>query len=290
STANGLNVGAWHPFATSNGFGGGPRSTRLRELFAGDRVFSVEDMIRDVHRDTVTPPLRDFVALVLAVIAEDGAPNRQIDEAARVLQEWDGQTRTDSPGFPLAAAVLKTIQSTLNESWHMDRSLQYGGGWSGLSAMFRDLTAEHARTGKGPQSVEERQWLLNTLQKAIQLDMVKNPEWEPAGIVHRMPYQHNNTLGSLAPEFDLNTPPLLSASSHTIWSQRGETYVQIVDHAAVDRSLAFLPPGISEDPASPHYADQMTYWQEGSLRTAPLSRYAVEAIKESVTRLEYGGP
>ncbi len=292
STANGLNVGAWHPFATTNGYGGGPRSMRLRELFAGDRVFSINDIITDVHRDTVTPALRDFVTLVLAVIKEDSEKielDKAILEAAQRLKAWDGRSRTDSPNFAMANAVLTVIQSAMTKSWHMDRTLQYGGGWSGLSAMFRELMAHHRKTGKGPEKTDQREWLLDTLEKATKLDIVDNPGWDPSGIIHSMPYQNNNTLGSLAPEHDLDSPPMLSGSTHTIWSQRGETYVQIVDHSNVDRSLAFLPSGISEDPSSPHYEDQTIYWQEGTLRAAPLSRYAVESLKESVTKLKYPG-
>ena len=124
----------------------------------------------------------------------------------------------------------------------------------------------------------------------MQSDAAKNPGWQKTGMIQLMPYQDNSTLGSVAPEYDMKSPPLLSASSHTIWSQQGETYVQIVDHANIDRSLAFMPPGISENPDSPHYADQMTYWKNGTLRSAPLSRSAVERIKESTTQLQYDGP
>ena len=162
-----------------------------------------------------------------------------------------------------------------------------------LRKMFRDLTTEHRRTGKAPQSEEIRKWLMDNLTTAMHSDKVQNPGWGPSGMILSMPYQHNthrnNIRRSLAPEYDLKSPPLLSASSHTIWSQQGETYGQIVDHSDVDSSLAFLPPGISEDSYSPHYKDQMTNWETGTLRAAPLSRPAVQAIQKYVRRLNYNG-
>ena len=67
----------------------------------------------------------------------------------------------------------------------------------------------------------------------------------------------------------------------TVWSPPGETYVHIVDFADVDNSLALLPPGNSENPDSPHFNDQIDIWEKGELRPAPISREAVEKIRES---------
>ena len=112
-----------------------------------------------------------------------------------------------------------------------------------------------------------------------------------AGIVRRLPYQDvpegygAERFGSLAREYDLDSPPLRSPLTQTIWAQEGNSYSQIVDLADLDRSLSMLPPGISEDPASPHFKDQMDLWAEGEYHPAPLSRKGVEAIRESARRL-----
>lgn len=45
--------------------------------------------------------------------------------------------------------------------------------------------------------------------------------------------------------------------------------------------------GISEDPTSPHYFDQVDLWVRGATRPAPLSRDAVLAYAESVQRIVY---
>lgn len=46
----------------------------------------------------------------------------------------------------------------------------------------------------------------------------------------------------------------------------------VVDFSNLGRSLGVYPGGESEDPASPHYDDQMKTWTEG--RYLPLYYYA----------------
>ncbi len=289
STANGLPVGAWHPYTTCHGFGGGPRSWRLRELFKGDRVFSVEDIIEDIHKDSVTVAVRDYQRLMLAIFDEDGVPD-ELKERAEMLRNWGGKMLTDSPGFPLAWALLDVIQSSLGGGeWHLDKRLGYATGWSGFLQMFRAQTKELDENGKTPQEASARAWFSEALAEAWARPEVLNPPWTAEGIPLEMPYQDNGGWGSLAPEHDMDSPPMRAPSMPTIWSQPGECYVQLVDFSDLDKSMAFLPPGISERPDSPHYTDQVDIWANGQFRAAPISRDAVEAIRESSAALEYEG-
>ena len=102
-----------------------------------------------------------------------------------------------------------------------------------------------------------------------------------------MPYQNNlDGLGSLHPPYDVKVPGLDCVTVETIWSQKGNSYVQIVDLANVDDSMSLLPPGVSEDPASPHFKDQLDLWVDGQLHPAPLMRQAVEKYRESSLTLD----
>ena len=54
-----------------------------------------------------------------------------------------------------------------------------------------------------------------------------------------------------------------------------------------------MAPGISEDPESPFYLNQMDLWVNGMTHPAPLSREAVEAVRVSAQTLSvvgYDGP
>ena len=94
--------------------------------------------------------------------------------------------------------------------------------------------------------------------------------------------------GSFDPAADLSSPPLQCPLVQTIWSQEGNSYCQIVDLADIDSSRALLAPGISEDPQSPHHADQVPIWAEGGFRSAPLGREAVEKISRASKFIPYG--
>jgi penicillin amidase len=52
----------------------------------------------------------------------------------------------------------------------------------------------------------------------------------------------------------------------------------VADLADVDRSMAVLPTGQSGNPVSPHWNDQAPLWIGGTLRPAPVTRKAVEAV------------
>jgi hypothetical protein len=115
------------------------------------------------------------------------------------------------------------------------------------------------------------------------------------GEVHAMPWQENGPLRFPAIDSTLNrvSPPLTCGQIGTIWSQKGNSYTQIVDLADIDNSRSVLPPGISEDPKSPFHWDQVPLWVKGTTHAAPLSRKRVEALAVSSRTLAviaYEGP
>ncbi len=288
-TANCLPFGAWHPFVTCDGVGGGPRSWRVKELFEGDRVFSVEDFVNEIHRDSVSVGVRDFAALALAIVDEDGCESETVSKAAEELRRWDGKMLTDSPGFGLANSILELILKSLaGADWHADRAMRYATGWGEFLSMLRGHKRELDSNGSTPKEAKLRAWFVETLKQACEWPESSDPPWDAAGMVHEMPYQNNGWFGSLAPELDQASPPLRSPITQTLWSQRGESYDQIVDLSDVDRSLAFTPPGNSERPESAHFLDQAEFWKSGTLHPAPISREGVEKIRESLVVLKVG--
>ena len=216
------------------------------------------------------------------MVEEDGTTNPETVRAVEALKAWDFRLLTDAPAYPLARSVLDVLQAQADTGTpFQDR---YADRWNGLVWLLKDLGREFHNTGQTPQTPEVRRWLTESLQTAV---TARSPEHRPP-VTHRMPYQDNlSRLGSVAADYDLVSPPLQCPATQTIWSQAGETYVQIVDLADLDRSLSLLPPGVSEDPDSLHATDQLPAWVEGTLHSAPMTRPAVEANQESVIRLAY---
>ena len=84
---------------------------------------------------------------------------------------------------------------------------------------------------------------------------------------------------------NLALPRLKTQDGSTVLSQRAQAYTQFVPLHDVDASLSILPPGQSEDPASPFRFSTYALWAQAQLHPAPLSRKASEAIMASVRDL-----
>jgi penicillin amidase len=320
TTANHLVAGSWYPYLVGAGRGDGPRSLRLREILSADpaRKFSVRDFVTDIHQDSINPILRDAVLLARAVVAAERDGDPDIGRALAALEGWDFRLSTQAAAYPVARAMLAAIEGRKLAGTPLEA--RYGEGWNGVSVMFKELMPRFRATGQPPADPVVRAWLKAALRDGFRsrgygANEAETTGWMrpggtradsgPApgaaapsgdtrlGIVRRLAYQDipegygAERFGSLAPELDLTSPPLRSPLTQTIWAQEGGSYSQIVDLADPDRSLSKLPPGISENPSSPHFKDQMDLWASGEFHAAPLSRKAVEAIQESSRRLEY---
>lgn len=284
-TANQLPAGSWYPYPLGPARGIGPRAERLAEIFSREGKFSVEDFITEVHRDAVNPALRDFVILALAVMDEEGNTDPQLDEALTILREWDYQLQVDRPAYTVASGILTALETEgVAQIWKMG----YAGTEEGPSYMFRELMPRFRETGEAPDDPQLRAWLKEYLIKGIALAPSFDADVKNGGHIHTMPYQDSwMGLGSFAPEHDLQSPPLKVAAIQTIWSPVGQNYAQIVDFSDLDRSQSLNPPGISENPSSRHFNDQLGIWSRGELHPAPISRAGVEKYQESTTRLVY---
>ncbi|MFP6837561.1 MAG: penicillin acylase family protein, partial [Pseudomonadales bacterium] len=287
-TANQLPAGSWYPYPLGPARGIGPRAERLSEIFSREGKFSVEDFLTEVHRDSVNPTLRDFVILALAVMAEDGAADPVLEEALAKLEAWDFRLAVDQPAYSMASGILKALETEgVAEIWKMG----YAGTEEGPSYMFREFMPQYRETGKVPQNPELRAWLKEYLLKGIALAPSFDADVTNGGHIHSMPYQNNWLgLGSFAPEHDLDSPPLEVSAIQTLWSPVGQNYAQIVDFSDLDLSQSLNPPGISENPSSPHFKDQLEIWSRGELHPAPITRAGVEKVRESTTWLVYAPP
>ena len=266
--ANNAPVGKWYPHAIFRN-GDTARSWRLREILSSRPVFSPGDFLSHVHRDSVNPLVREFIRFALGVVREDGVPLDE--EKLRRLESWDGRCLVDAPAWPLVETIARRIPRSLRGS---PLAARYGGGTAGVSWLLKEL----ARDENLLKDPSVREWLRTSLRKVFEGGRGRGDAAPPSKLL----YQDNlEGFGSLRPEADLAVPPLQCVLVPTIWSQLGNSYTQVVDLADVDRSLSMLPPGISEDPSSPHSRDQVGLWQRGEAHPAPITRAAVERVARS---------
>ena len=293
SHANNLPVGSWYPYDLAIGTGGtghSSRSLRLVQLLSGEKLFSVESFESDVHRDDVHADVAALFPVARRVALEEGVPNQQVQRLLDELEDWDLRYRADQPTYPAAMALGGALLTPYRSSPLNDR---LGGGGGGISHLARLIQDQFGGTETTPTDPEVRDYLMAWLELAGK-NLAEGKNAGPAPVngqsreIHKMPYQQQGPmkLPVLQPEFNLESPPLMCGQSGTIWSQKGNSYTQIVDLADVDDSRAVLPPGISEDPESPFRANQVQIWAAGGTRPAPLSRARVEEMAASSITLE----
>lgn len=279
SHANNLPVGSWYPYDLGIGTGGtghSARSLRLVELLTGNHRYSVQSFESEVHRDDVHAAVAALFPIARRLAERDGAADVNLRTLLDALKDWDLRYQAGRPSYPAAMALAEALLPPYRRS---RLGARLGGGEGGITHLARLLKKQFGDGTAGLPSEPDvisylRDWLENaaeTLARSGRSRMVE---------IHRMPYQQNGPLQlpALDEGLELVSPPLACGQVGTIWSQLGNSYTQIVDLADPDNSRAVLPPGISEDPDSPFYADQMDLWVRGATRPAPLSRAAVELL------------
>ncbi len=279
SHANNLPVGSWYPHdlgISTGGVGHTARSLRLVQLLEPRSRWSPNDFESLLHRDDTHAAVAALLPAARRVAAEDAPSEAAVTGILEATRDWDLRFRSSQPTYRYALALAGALlpayrRAGLNE--------MLGGGEGGITHLARLVAARGDET---PQTTRVREYLVNWLRTAFDMARTGGPE------VHAMPYQQNGPLGfpSLDPAADLVSPPLECGEVSTIWSQKGNSYTQIVDLADIENSRSMLPPGISEDPESPFHADQVPLWVAGTTHPAPLSRARVVELSSSRVLLQ----
>ena len=297
-SANHMPVGSWYPYdlGLASGAGAGPRATRLRQLLAGDRVFSPEEFETDIHRDNVNPVVAMLLPVARKVVGEDGVKDPQVLKVLAALEDWDMHFDAAHPAYWTAMVLSDMVPKAYRRTNLRDRLTC---GMSGASHLARLVGERFSRDGATPQDPDVRAYLIDWLRITGELAEARGISREdgtdPEPHRRVMPYQASERISfpSVKPELDFVSPPLTCGQTQTIWSQNGNSYTQIVDLSDLDNSRAVLSPGISEDPESRFYLNQKEIWLKGTTHPAPLSRHAVEAVAVSgcnLTAMPYVGP
>jgi uncharacterized protein (TIGR03437 family) len=204
------------------------------------------------------------------------------------LKSWDLHYRADRATYPAAMALAATMVTPYRRS---PLNSRLGGGEGGISHLARLIQAQYGEGTAVPADPDVRDYLVAWLQAAAvdlqQRGGTRPPADGESREFHSMPYQKNGPLQFpvIDSRLDLTSQALACGQVGTIWSQLGNSYTQIVDLADVDNSRTVLPPGNSEDAASPHHTDQMDLWVRGTTHPAPLARQKVQEIAESTLTL-----
>lgn len=284
ASANHLPVGDWYPHSLTIGTGGtghNPRSMRLYELLDNQDGFTFAGF-SEIHRDNVSAIAREFLILA-AILLERNSLSQNSSRFLSAFDGWDYRLVEYSRVSDLAETLVQVMHRSLRSNTATALlASKYGGGHAGNIYLLRSVLAEFERSGTLPDEEEVTIWVNQVLETAAASIRKNAPQKGPQVMI----YQANlEGFPSIYPDANRYMPYLATTSANTIWSQLGNSYTQVVDLSDINNSRAFLPPGVSEDPRSHHFFDQVELWATGETRPAPLSRDEVIKYVESVETL-----
>lgn len=227
------------------------RGARALELLSSDTSVTVQEML-DYATD-VKPFGIDRWLAALDRALQDATPSAAAQAAHRALMAWDGRLTRDSPealdyvlwrqqlAIDLGDTRLAALRDELDPWYRIAEGLRMpmarldDAQLAALAEAFEKSVARQARAG-----TSDARWG----------DVFRVGRGEVSWPVggggdDKLGITTLRTMGYGPPRED-----------GTRWGVRGQTSTQVVELSRPIRSWGYLPIGESDDPASPHYADQ----------------------------------
>jgi penicillin amidase len=212
-----------------------------------------------------------------------------------LMRDWysrGGHCSTEEPYFAGAYHIQRQFRLAQAGPLHD----VYGGGESGLCYFLKTLAGRLRMNPGASLDPAEIAYIDNSLKTGWRTAVGQygtDPTlWQSSfnQSIGRLavPYGVNlEGFPSLDPTLDFISEVLKDPEGGTIWSQKGNSYTQWVDLSDVDRSLAVLPVGITENPAGVFFRAEQKLWERGELRSAPLSRGTLERMAFTTIKFQY---
>jgi len=234
----------------------GLRSQLALRLVTQQKKVSLEDVIRLKHdmRMLLTERVRDD--LVAAVRAT--APTGEVAEAIALIERWDGTVAPDSRG------------GTLFEAWFRQYLAADSGGFDRRWSRAFRVPWTPAEPITTPRGLADPGRAVAAFRRA--LDEVKTDfgRWDVAwGEVHRMRRgELDLPVGGCGGQLGCFRVLGYRPSADSLWvANRGDAWILAVEFGREGpRAFSVLAYGQSDDPASPHFADQATMFVRGELK------------------------
>ena len=217
------------------------RSRRLWQLLISDESITwskMADYATDtylIHADEWLPRLVD---LLHDPAAAEGTDAARLRDVASVLTAWDRRTDVASQG-----AVLYVL-------------LFVNGGWI-TPLESGDRAAAARRIVQVANRIEQQFGELNVPWG--QYSRIRRGDVDEGVAGNGIRGGNLGDLTALRPTYGISQ----GARKYAVG---GSSYGQIVDFSDVTRSISCLPFGISEDPNSPHFADQLPLYREAQFK------------------------
>ncbi|SDD78065.1 penicillin amidase [Paracoccus isoporae] len=285
------------------------REARLRRLLDGREVHSRDSFI-ETQLDIVSPAARALLPLIGADLwftgepAAPGTPERQRQDALRLLAEWDGAMSEHLPEPLIYAAWLSALQDrlirddlgpladriTALQPGFIERVYRNRNGaaaWcdirqsaavetcSTLSRQALDAAIVNLTERFGPDVTS---WRWGDSHEAIQIHPALGP-------IPRLGWIANLRQSLSGGDSTLARAPLLGSGAQPFRPVSGPGYRGVYDLADPDSSVFIIASGQSGHPFSRHYDDLAVRWRRGEYVTMSLDPELARAAATGITRL-----
>lgn len=282
-----------YPYTVDGSYADTYRVKQVRGLLAAKKKLTVRDMLA-IQKD-VYSAFDSFVAhRALAAVAKCGSKNKLVNEAVRVLRNWNGQMDKNQAApmiaelfynqmaYWLAKSLLKpaVVRRVLTEEWPFGGSVQSGTRTARSLASFTpDIMPRPAVVQKllemQPQGWVPHdnwnQWIVARLAAALEQGRqeqgtpVSNWKWGRL-LEWKLVQPVGNSIPFAAGFFNIGPVPM-SGSSTTVKQTTialGPSERMVADTGDWDRSVQNLLAGESGYVASGHYKDQWPAYYRGT--------------------------
>jgi penicillin amidase len=277
-------VGEWYPLPLHlpvNSGGHTTRSARLRDQLASRDHWSAKSLMMGVQRDCTDHAVAGL--LVVGRHVRGVAPAALSPAAMAVLDElegWDGSMRSHLIGPTLGRAMPTNFR--VAETGELLQELYYGGQ-AGMQYFLDSVFAAIAADPQYVPSPEELTYI-DTVFAAAEPELAipardRVAAWQAEVATMTLKWMSLYDGTEVESDFSVTSGILPCAWLNSIWSQVGQSYSHLVDFGGRDSSL--LPVGVSEDPRSGTITSQLSRWEVGRFKAAPLKPADVAAVTRS---------
>ena len=266
------------------------RYERIADTLSQQPRHTLADSVALQH-DTISTPARQFLALLPHRPSPAAAP------AVAMLHRWDGRLDANSGAAALYEIVWRDLGRRMLAAIVPERARALVTEIA-PSVLLGLIAQPDTRLGADPMAARDA--MLDAALVAGWAAATQQLGADPAawrwGTLHQMRIAHPlASIPAIAAAFPAVEGRGSGGDSYSVQARwlgngswrvgGGASYLQVIDVGAWDNSLMLNLPGQSNDPRSPHYADQVTPWLDGAMQPMWFSRAAVDAHAAGHTTL-----
>ncbi len=300
-TANSRVVGRSYPHHLTHEWAEPYRSRRIQDLLKDKPRLTAEDF-RAVQGDTYSIGgaafARESAKLLKALIARGGAAGQpttdegQLRAAFALLEGWDGRVVVESRAAPLVAEMRRAFRRrVLSAALGAERAGRFS--WGSDDLFLNRIIAEQSAEWLPKENKDYSELVSASLAESrasLTTRLGADESQWTWGRYAQARFAHPlAAVPMIGQQFQLAPFPLNGsggAAGATVNVGAGVSMRLIADTADWDKTQQGIALGVSGDPASPHWSDQLADWRAVTPRPFPFTDKAVAAEAKVVLELK----